>query len=260
MSAAATSTDASNAQPTGPASLRKGATLTSRPREIVSKHWARIARVTASSKKSLAALANLPANTTRDGLINCTALAIPKPNASPASHSAVFARGSPRRAAETIISTVSWDGAFTRLRSDVFAPFSSARRTRATVAPSDANASTQPRLPQAHSGPLRSITMCPISPPASVAPRSILPPTKIPAPIPVPIWTYIAERWRRFSGHSRCCARATARARSSKVISVSKVCLLCRSRHSRHYAEFRTMPSKSRLMQRRPGMTGVARA
>jgi len=28
----------------------------------------------------------------------------------------------------------------------------------------------------------------------------------------------------------------------------------------RHYAEFRTMPSKSRLMQRRPGMTGVARA
>jgi len=58
---AATSTDASKAQPTGPTSLRSGATRISSTRDTFSKHWRRIARVTASSRNSRAAFANLPA-------------------------------------------------------------------------------------------------------------------------------------------------------------------------------------------------------
>jgi len=49
----------------------------------------------------------------------------------------------------------------------------------------------------------------------------------------------------------RICQQAGAAAHLSKRISPHTL---------RHYAEFRTMPSKSRLMQRQPGITAVASA
>src|SRR5215218_7421301 len=68
--------------------------------------------------------------------------------------------------------------------------------------------STQPRLPQRHSGPFSSTVLWPSSPAMPTAPRRTVPPDMSPEPIPVAMWTYAASLSPRAAPlHDRAAAR-----------------------------------------------------